>query len=553
MSALERDFFTDPEVIKDPNPYYAALRELGPVVREPHHGVFMVSGLEEVLVVWADLDGYSSIVAPLGPFMKLPTPTEGESLAEVIERRRAEIPLSDLLPTLDPPRHTRQRAMVNKLFTPNRLKENEEFMWTLADGLIDEFAGRGEVEFCEAYAGPFTLLVIADLLGVPRQDHETFRSWLGRTLAGPAGGSGGNEAGDKLLTNVYPYFTRYIEDRRASPRGDVMGQLAGVRFSDGELPEVKDVVSIAFVLFAAGQETTARLLSTGMRILAEQPALADELRANPDAILNFIEECLRVESPIKGPFRLALRDTRLAGVDIPAGSVLMAMVGAANRDPRVFEDPDRFDAKRSNARRNIAFGHGTHFCVGATLARAEARISFERLLARLDDFRLVDPSALSYAPSFLIRGLNDLPLRFRRRSSPESSDELRGRRGSDRRLDPVEELPPGVERVLQRVAHARLGGGVGRVADDDVVTHLTVFRVGQLVDVPELHRLAAQPVVLLEPARHRPERARDLALCRQVDRGRRLDERALLGRQLEPVDEGARRGKGAALDHLRSR
>ena len=219
-----------------------------------------------------------------------------------------------------------------------------------------------------------------------------------------------------MFANLYPYFTRYIEERRASPRDDVMSQLATVRFPDGELPEVMDVVRIAVILFAAGQETTARLLSTGMRILAEQPSLADELRADPEAIPNFVEECLRFESPIKGPFRLALRDTRLAGVDIPMGSLVMAMNGAANRDPRVFEDGDRFDAKRPNARRNIAFGHGEHFCPGASLARAEARISFERLLARLDDLRLVDPSALSYAPSFIIRGLNDLPLRFRRRS-----------------------------------------------------------------------------------------------------------------------------------------
>ena len=123
-----------------------------------------------------------------------------------------------------------------------------------------------------------------------------------------------------------------------------------------------------------------------------------------------------LREPIKGPFRLALRDTRLAGVEIPAGSLVMAMNGAANRDPRVFADGDGFDAKRSNARRNIAFGHGAHFCPGATLARAEARISFERLLARLDDLQLVDPSALSYVPSFLIRGLNELPMRFRRRS-----------------------------------------------------------------------------------------------------------------------------------------
>jgi len=414
MRPFERDFFSDPELIQDPSPYYAALRELGPVVREPHHGVFLISGIEEILAVYADLESFSSIAAPLGPFIPLPKPAEGESLADVVANRRAEIPLSDLLVTLDPPVHGRHRALLNKLFTPNRLKENEEFMWSLADRLIDEFADRGEAEFCAAYAGPFTLLVIADLLGVPREDHATFRRWLGRSLAGPAGGSAGQGAGDQLFLNVYPQFTRYIKERRASPGDDVMSQLATARFPDGELPEVIDVVRIAFIMFAAGQETTARLLSTGMRILAEQPALADELRAEPEGIRNFIEECLRLESPIKGPFRLALRDTKLAGVDIPAGSILMAMNGAANRDPRVFADGDRFDAKRANARRNIAFGHGEHFCPGASLARTEARISFQRLLARLDDIQLVDPSALTYAPSFLIRGLNDLPLRFRR-------------------------------------------------------------------------------------------------------------------------------------------
>src|SRR5262249_30203851 len=150
------------------------------------------------------------------------------------------------------------------------------------------------------------------------------------------------------------------------------------------------------IIFAAGQETTARLLCAGMRFLCEQPALVDELRTDPGAIPNFVEECLRLESPIKGSFRLALRDTRLAGVDIPAGSIVMAVIGAANRDPRVFEDPDRLDTRRTNAWRNIAFGHGEHFCPGASLARTEARISFERLLARLDDFQLIDAGALSY-------------------------------------------------------------------------------------------------------------------------------------------------------------
>jgi len=412
VSILERDFFTDPGIVQDPNPYYAALHERGPVVREPHHGVFLVSGFDEIFAMYADIKNYSSIAAPLGPFMKVPAPRDGETLADVVANRRAEIPLSDLLPTLDPPEHTRQRGLLSRLFTPNRMKENEDFMWRLADGLIDEFVDAGEIEFCRAYANPFTLLVIADLLGVPPADHATFRGWLRKALAGNVEGG----SGDGLLANLYPYFTRYIQERREKPGDDVMSTLATARFADGELPALASLVSLAFVLFTAGQETTARLISTGMRVLAEQPDLADELRARPEGIRNFIEECLRFESPIKGPFRLALHDTRLGDVEIPAGSVLMAVNGAANRDPRVFPDPDRFDAKRSNARRNIAFGHGTHFCVGANLARAEARISFERLLARLDDFRLVDAAALRYAPSFLIRGLDALPLRFRSRA-----------------------------------------------------------------------------------------------------------------------------------------
>jgi cytochrome P450 len=412
MSVLDRDFFTDPEILQDPLPYYRALHERGPVWREPHKGVFMLSRIDEILEVYAEHERFSAIVGPLGPLVDVPRPAEGESWREAIERRRHEVPMGDQITSLDPPKHTRHRLLMGKLFTPNRLKENEEFMWSLAEGLIDEFADRGEVEFSDGYARPFTLLVIADLLGVPREDHETFRDWLGGQK-GTVGDPEGRHFGDRVFENLHPYFTRYIEARRVTPRDDVMSQLSSVRFRDGELPEVTDVVRLAAILFAAGQETTARLLCAGMRVLCEQPALAEELRSDPGAIPNFVEECLRLEGPIKGSFRLALHDTSLAGVHIPAGSVVMALIGAANRDPRVFEDPDRFDARRSNARRNIAFGHGEHFCPGASLARTEARISFERLLARFGDLRLVDPSALSYAETFIIRGLNRLPLRFR--------------------------------------------------------------------------------------------------------------------------------------------
>src|SRR5262250_2050853 len=164
MNVLERDFFTDREIIQDPVPYYRALHERGPVVREPHKGVFMLSRIDEILEVYTDNERFSAIVGPLGPLVDVPQPAEGESWAEVIERRRHEVPMGDQLMSLDPPKHTRHRALAGRLFTPNRLKQNEAFMSALADELIGEFANRGEVGFSAAYAKPFTLLVIADLL-----------------------------------------------------------------------------------------------------------------------------------------------------------------------------------------------------------------------------------------------------------------------------------------------------------------------------------------------------------------------------------------------------
>jgi cytochrome P450 len=209
--------------------------------------------------------------------------------------------LGDQITSLDPPKHTRHRALIGRFFTPNRLKENEEFMCTLAEGLIDEFADRGEVDFSNAYAKPFTLLVIADLLGVPREDHATFRGWLGAPK-GTVGDPQGRDFGDQVFANLHPYFARYIEERRTTPRDDVMSKLASVRFRDGELPEVMAVVRLAAILFAAGQETTAHLFCAGMRFLCEQPGLAAELRRDPGIIPNFVEECLRLESPIKRSF-----------------------------------------------------------------------------------------------------------------------------------------------------------------------------------------------------------------------------------------------------------
>jgi cytochrome P450 len=193
--------------------------------------------------------------------------------------------------------------------------------------------------------------------------------------------------------------------------------MAAAKFPDGSTPEVIDVVRLAANLYLAGQETTVRLLSSALKLLAERQDLQDLLRAEPARIPNFIEEALRWESPIKGDFRLARSATTIGGVDVPAGATLMVCNGAANRDPRQFENPDTFDVDRPNARRHIAFGRGVHSCPGAPLARAETRVCLERILARTKQIRLSEAEhgpeggrRFDYVPTYILRGLTALHL-----------------------------------------------------------------------------------------------------------------------------------------------
>ncbi len=405
------DFFRSKDLIDNPYPYLEHLRGQCPVVKEPHHDVYMVTGYDEAIEVYHDQETFSACNSAIGPFARFPVPLEGDDVTEIIETYRDDLPFGDQLPTFDPPKHTAQRGLLMRLITPKRLKENEASLQRLADNQIDRFHTRGECEFIGEYAQPYTMLVIADLLGVPEEDHPEFLEKLMHT--------GHLEMTHSPLEYLYAQFTRYIEDRRREPRDDVMTGLATATFPDGSLPPVEDVMKIASNLFAAGQETTARLLGTALQTLGERPDLQQQLRDERSLVSPFIEETLRLEPPINGTFRLSRTPTRVRDTEIPAGSTVMILPSGANRDPREFEDPDELRLDRENARQHIAFGHGIHTCAGAPLARAESNVSLQRILDRMADIRISESHHGSagarhweYTPTWMLRGHDRLYLEF---------------------------------------------------------------------------------------------------------------------------------------------
>jgi cytochrome P450 len=412
------NFFTVRSVQEDPYPYFDWVRRQSPVWRDPRYGLFMITGYEEAMAVYGDpasfppndppAGTFSSCNVVSGTFVKFSVPVEGDDVSDIIVKYRHELPFSDQLPSFDPPNHTAQRHLLMRLITPKRLKENEEFMWRFADHLIDGFVREGSCEMVGAYAEPFTLTVIADLEGVPESEHSLFREHLSTVQ---------QEVTHKPLEFLYERFTEYIEDRRRRPRKDVLTGLAEATFPDGSVPEVKDAALIAANLFVGGQETTVRLLSFALRMLGERPDLQKLVRDNRQRIPNFIEETLRLESPLRTQFRMARVRTKLGGVDIPAGGTVMLVPGACNRDPRMFENPHEFDIDRANARQHIAFGFGIHTCAGAPLARAEGRVTINRFLDRTTDIAISEKQhgppgqrTYDYLPTFFLRGLQRLHL-----------------------------------------------------------------------------------------------------------------------------------------------
>jgi cytochrome P450 PksS len=311
---------------------------------------------------------------------------------------------------LDPPDHTRLRQFVHKAFTPRLIEQMRERVQTLANDLLDAVARKGEMDLIREYALPLPMIIITEILGVPIQDRDKFHKWSKVIVAVDQ-----FNANWRVIPAVWMfnrYLRRFFKVRRADLRDDlvsalIQGEEAGDRLSEDEL------LAMVFLLLVAGHETTVNLIGSGTLELLRHPDQMEKLRRDPSLIKSAVEELLRFTAPVfMSTERYAREDVRIQGVTIPCGEMALGVIGSANRDETVFENPDTMDIERE-PNKHLSFGHGIHYCLGAALARLEAQIAINTLLERMPKLRLKgSPEALRWRRSLILRGLESLPVDF---------------------------------------------------------------------------------------------------------------------------------------------
>ncbi|HEY8386547.1 MAG TPA: cytochrome P450 [Porticoccaceae bacterium] len=417
----ERDYFTDPSVLLDPYQYFEEMRPRGPVCRLETRDCLLVTGFDECVEVLRNPIDFSSLNSLASSAFPLPFKPEGSDISEQLEAHRDQYVGGDLVVTYDDKRHTDVRALVSRMFTPSRLKANEVFMKEYAAKMVAKVVAAGHCELVGEIATPYVTMVIADLLGVPPQDRQLFEAEIAK---GQTVGSIENPDSPTDMSPVHfiaGFMARYLQERAANPGDDLLSELATSTYPDGTPPDMRELISLSTFMFAAGQDTSAKLLGNAMRYIVDVPGLQQQLREDRELIPWMLEEVLRLEGSSKATHRVARRDTRIGDVEVQAGTQVIVALAAANRDPRRWgEDANEFKLKRPRIREHIAFGRGSHTCAGAPLARAEVATILNSFFDQTSDILISEekhgkPGARQYRfePSFIIRGLENLYLELK--------------------------------------------------------------------------------------------------------------------------------------------
>ncbi len=401
-----------PDVVRDPYPLFARVREHLPLLRAPAVGPFPAVHLARYKDVHAALrDGRLSSERPHGgavPDLEDDaTPEDREALA--VNMRVGTLSML----TKDPPEHTRLRKLVTKAFTPRIVGQQGPMVQAIVDDLIAGAKRKAErqdgVDFMRAVAAPLPALVIAALLGVPQEDWEKFKAWSDNAMTFDP------EAIRRGLHNplrLDRYLRDLISQRRAEPRDDLITALVHARDEDDALTE-DEVIAQCTVILVGGYETTTVALGSALALLQKQPELWDAMRAQPELVSTVVEECVRLESPFQFNTRVAKEDLEIGGEAVRAGEFVWMWVAAANRDPRRFPNPDIIDPHRADGKHlaHLAFGGGVHYGLGAALARLEMRIALTTLAQRYPDFRVLDDQ-VRWRDNIALRGPSAVQVRF---------------------------------------------------------------------------------------------------------------------------------------------